>query len=67
MLFMLTVTILLLIMTSWSYQLHKIYKKMNTSNQIISCNPSWCDSPILCPNRCDCIGCDESGGSCLYE
>ena len=39
---------------------------MNDPNVMIGCNPSWCDSPLLCPKPCECRGCDESGDGCDY-
>ena len=62
--FTLTIIIVLLIVYIWGASHWRMYKRLNDPNEIISCNPSWCGCPLLCPNPCGCRGCDESGGGC---
>ena len=64
--FTLTIIIILLIVSLWGLGHWEMYKRMNGPNVMIGCNPSWCECPLLCPNRCECRGCDESGGGCDY-
>ncbi len=61
--FTLTIIIVLLIVYSWGANHWGMYKRLN-DNTMIGCNPSWCECPLLCPNPCECRGCDESGGDC---
>ena len=61
--FTLTIIIVLLIVYLWGANHWGMYKRLN-DNTMIGCNPSWCECPLLCPNPCECRGCDESGGDC---
>ena len=64
----LTISIILLIVSLivllWGVSHWGMYKRLNDPNKMIGCNPSWCECPLLCPNPCECRGCDESGGDC---
>ena len=62
--FTLTIIIVLLIVYIWGASHWGMYKRLNDPNKMIGCNPSWCGCPLLCPNPCECRGCDESGGGC---
>ena len=61
--FTLTIIIVLLIVYIWGTH-WGMYKRLNDPNAVMSCHPRWCECPLLCPNRCECKGCDESGGGC---
>ena len=58
--FTLTIIIVLLIVYIWGTH-WGMYKRLNDPKYIMSCHPSWCGCPLLCPNPCECKGCDESG------
>ena len=62
--FTLTIIIILLIVSLWGLYHWGMYKKLNDPNEMIGCHPSWCGCPLLCPNFCECKGCDESGDGC---